>query len=444
PSSASSSRIDPYYFGESPSPSDFPRTPAKEIDRAALVGVGELATPRYGKDNGTDVYQEVNVNDSSGTRDSDSPSGWTIEAIDGEMSEKEDLPDFKQSLRSPPSMTEESGGEEILYPRKSRQTDLSPPALPDQNPAISSPPSAFNQAPRRARKRTSDEFELDQTGSLVSKRATSVSVKEKHKEDIKSSARKHRSLTATSITGISPREHGRSKDRRRESLAPVERHHSRQGSTSSNPSESVHSRRVQNTDFSHLPPSPSSSAIQQFLRTPSNGPAPAPHSPPLNSASSKELGHPSPNVAHSLLRGTQEGWSGMDDEATAEALRKLDGLSGKTARARASLGSLHRQSSQSRPGTPGSKSGSQWEGIEGGKRRETRDSAISVKEKEPAQRPSIGMAILGDNGEAAAGSAQSSDEHQQMNEKTPKKTGTSSARSSFTPKRGSASSATIA
>ncbi|KAL0578420.1 serine/threonine protein kinase, CMGC, dual-specificity [Marasmius crinis-equi] len=462
-SSASSSRIDPYYFGESPSPSDFPRTPAKEIDRAALVGVGELATPRYVKEDRPDVFQDVDVNESGGTRDSDSPSGWTIEAIDGEMSEKEDLPDVKQPLRSRPSMTEESGGEEILYPRKSKQSEPSPPLPSDSSAAVSSPPSAFNQAPRRARKRTSDEFELDQTGSLVSKRATSISVKDKPKEDLKSSARKHRSLTATSISGLSPREHGKAKERRRESLGlnlssssksvsssssrgPLERRHSRQSSTSSNPQDSVHSRRVQNTDFSHLPPSPSSSSIQQFIRTTSNGPT-TPHTPPTNSPPSKELGHPSSNVAHSLLRGTQEGWSVMDDEATAEALRKLDGLSGKTARARASVGSFHRQSSQSRPGTPGNKSVHQWEGVEGsGKRRETRDSAISVKEQEPAQRPTIGMAILGDNGETSAGSAVSSDEQRQQVtvEKTPKKTGASSARSSFTPKRGSASSATIA
>ncbi|KAJ8078410.1 serine/threonine protein kinase, CMGC, dual-specificity [Marasmius tenuissimus] len=460
PSSASSSRIDPYYFGESPSPSDFPRTPAKEIDRAALVGVGELATPRYVKENSSDSFLEADVNESGGTRDSDSPSGWTIEAIDGELSEKEDLPDVKQPLRTRPSMTEESGGEEILYPRKSKRGEPAPPVPSDPNEAVSSPPSSFSQAPRRARKRTSDEFELDQTGSLVSRRATTNSAKEKPKEDIKSSARKHRSLTATGMSGLSPREQGKGKERRRESLGlnlssssknvssssrgPVERHHSRQSSTSSNPQDPVHLRRVQNTDFSHLPPSPSSSSIQQFIRTASNGPAP--QSPPLNSPPLKE-GHSSANVAHSLLRGTQEGWLDMSDDQTVEALRKIDGMVGKTARARASVGSFHRQSSQSRPGTPGKKSGSEWEGIEGSaKRREGRDSAISVKEREPTQRPTIGMAILGDNGEGTAGSAVSSDEQRQQVtvEKTPKKTGASSARSSFTPKRGSASSATIA
>ncbi|KAK7043784.1 serine/threonine protein kinase, CMGC, dual-specificity [Paramarasmius palmivorus] len=455
--SSSSSRIDPYYFGESPSPLDLPTTPAKEIDRAALVGVGELATPRYARDSQPESPQINDVNDSTGTRDSDSPSGWTIEAIDGELSEKEDLSDVKHALRSRPSMTEESGGEEILYPRKSKPTEL-PPSIPsDPNVALSSPPSSFNQAPRRARKRTSDEFELDQTGSLVSKRATSMSAKDKPKDETRPSARKHRSFTASSVTN--PSREAKGKERRRESLgltlsssssrhlssssrAP-ERHHSRQSSSSSNHADPHHSRRVQASDFSHLPPSPSTSSIQQFLRT--TGSATSPHTPPLTSPSSKELSHPSSHVAHSLLRGTQEGWSGMDDEATAEALRKLDGLTGKSARARASVGSFGRPGSSSRPSTP-AKSTSQWEGIEGStKRKETRDSAISVKEKEPLQKPSIGMAMLSDT-EGAQGSAVSSDElpPQMTAEKTPKKTGSSSARTSFTPKRGSASSATIA
>jgi hypothetical protein len=68
----------------------------------------------------------------------------------------------------------------------------------------------------------------------------------------------------------------------------------------------------------------------------------------------------------SLLRGTQEGWSGLDDDAHADALRKLDGLSMKTARARASVGSFGRPSSMSRPGTPvgtASRSGVRWEGV---------------------------------------------------------------------------------
>ena len=53
--------------------------------------------------------------------------------------------------------------------------------------------------------------------------------------------------------------------------------------------------------------------------------------------SSPDALHPSPNVVHSLLHGTQEGWSGLDDEAAEEALHKLDGISSKSIRTRASI-----------------------------------------------------------------------------------------------------------
>ncbi|KAG8729759.1 hypothetical protein FRC10_003474 [Ceratobasidium sp. 414] len=88
-------------------------------------------------------------------------------------------------------------------------------------------------------------------------------------------------------------------------------------------------------DFSHLPPSPSTSSIQHFMKHGVN--VPAPGTPPLPSH------HSSPSVAHSLLRGTQKGWAVLGDSSTAEALRKLDGLSGR--------------GSGSRPTTPGQKTG---------------------------------------------------------------------------------------
>jgi hypothetical protein len=112
----------------------------------------------------------------------------------------------------------------------------------------------------------------------------------------------------------------------------------------------AHSRRVHTTDFSHLPPSPSTTFIQHILRH--AGSATSTTNPPLRPSSShKDMAQPqgqplpysSPSVAHSLLRGTQEGWSGLDDDAHADALRKLDGLSMKTARARASVGRICRR-----------------------------------------------------------------------------------------------------
>ncbi|KAG9086822.1 hypothetical protein FRC06_002863 [Ceratobasidium sp. 370] len=61
-------------------------------------------------------------------------------------------------------------------------------------------------------------------------------------------------------------------------------------------------------------------SIQHLMNHSAN--APALGTPPLPSH------HSSPLVAHSLLRGTQEGWATLKDSSTAEALQKLDGLSG--------------------------------------------------------------------------------------------------------------------
>ncbi|KAJ6611802.1 hypothetical protein B0H10DRAFT_2055222 [Mycena sp. CBHHK59/15] len=485
-SASATSSLDPYYFGLSDSPVpplptgsiylsttpeqhhhiSEPVTPARDpamIDRRGLVGVGELTTPRWTRaahnkeDTITPVLDPLGESfEDVGPEDlqPDAPdSPWTIEAVDGEMSEREELSD-----RS--SVTEESGGEEILYPRKLNgpAPDLPAPFKPSEEPSPSVLPgesdpssahalppldlSSSEAQPRRAKKRTSDEFELDQSGTL-----------DKPKDD-KTGVRKHRSLNVGSPN--------KAKERRRESAgltlssslkptpspAKVLERHSRQASTSSSSSNHAdNTRRVHTTDFSHLPPSPSSSSILTFLKHPGPGVS---QTPPLVSSASRDLpqAHPSPNVAHSLLRGTQEGWSGMDDEATAEALRKLDGLSGKSARARASVASFTR-SSGSRPGTP-AKSGTQWEGIGPVEpiRRASGTSRDSTggKDRSPIALglPSEGPVDSGD----LIGSAISSDEQpfsaSTTSEKTPKKAGTASARSSFTPKRGSTSSTTYA
>ncbi|KAF8078194.1 CMGC/DYRK/DYRK2 protein kinase [Lyophyllum atratum] len=468
-----------------------PVTPARDpaaIDRRGLVGVGELATPRWTRaesqeeepprpDTATEVdeYEVVVPEDVQGD-EPDSP--WTIEAVDGETSEREDPMDVKpppRPLRSKPSIADESGGEEILYPRKFTAPVPDLPARPQvdtaaqesQPPASesnaseadppSSPPSAFVSSVRKAKKRTSGEFEMDQFGTLVSKQRA-VNAHPGKAKDEKASVRKHRSLNVNTIS--SPRD-AKGKERRRESVgltinssiksppAKMPERHVRQTSASSSSNADSHPpRRAHTTDFSHLPPSPSSSSIQQFLRHPTT--SGSSHTPPLH----KENTHNSPNVAHSLLRGTQEGWSGLDDEATAEALRKLDGLSGKTARTRASVGSFVRSSSSSRPGTPAGKSGGQWEGVgasDSGKPKRSsgniRDSVSAVKEREPRQSIGLGLAItdaLGGNSDLI-GTAISSDELSGATpgtEKTPKKAGTASTRSSFTPKRGSTSSTT--
>ena len=126
---SSTSSLDPYYFGAQ-SPSDSPSqhttipsvtpetrtrsdasplTPARDpanIDRNGLVGVGELATPRWGKllrraqenhddddDSPLDVLQEEdNAEVVAPNVEPDSPdSPWTIEAVDGELDDQDQV-----------------------------------------------------------------------------------------------------------------------------------------------------------------------------------------------------------------------------------------------------------------------------------------------------------------------------------------------------------------
>ncbi|KAF8436918.1 hypothetical protein L210DRAFT_3631914 [Boletus edulis BED1] len=533
---SSTSSLDPYYFGaqsssnspvqESPLQSvtpetrihndSSPRTPARDpanIDRNGLVGVGELATPRWGKlirraqenppdddDNAVLCEEEVVISDV----EPDGPdSPWTIEAVDGELEDQDqrDVQPLTRTIRPRRSTADESGGEEILYPRQPHGSDLlhpfdcvkpsspeppSPivPPLPTEQSLLSdvssSPPSSFTPLTplRKAKKRTSDEFEMDHPGSLVAKpkdRSQPVS-----KEEKASSLRKHRSTASTASTSSA---RDRARERRRESVATSAKStlvapsnestpiaipprmdreratHARQlsaGDSSSGPDPAsvAHTRRVHTTDFSHLPPSPSTTSIHQFLKHAGRGTTP-PHRP--SSSSNKDTSHSlaSSNVAHSLLRGTQEGWSSMDDDAHAETLRKLDGLSGKTARARASVGSLSR-ASVSRPGTPGSTTGRpgvHWEGVgnEGGKI-SRRGSAKEKERKEESRHPTSGLGISGASGdlvtqdvhEARVGAITSGDEYHSSSgpEKPSKKHTSIGARLSFTPKRGSASSTT--
>lgn len=490
-STSATSSLDPYYFSvHSPSNSPIPplpdppnlsRTPEtrpathdpvtphrdpSKIDRRVLHGLGELATPRWTRtvasrdDDARGLDQdELDLPLPEEPEEIDSDSPWTIEAIDGEEDEERDEPsEFKpipRMIRARPSVTEESGGEEILYPRTqfSRSLTLTHPALQNLPLVNDLPPIAFAPSLNKARKRTSDEFERDQAGSLIAKhqRTPSGSVLDGVKEE-RASARKHRSLGV----GLPSSSKDRPRERRKDSISTSgslarERHsrHTSASSSSSSHGEQLHSRRVHPNDFSHLPPSPSTSSIQQFLRhVGSNGAVGA----SASVASHKETpNHNTPNVAHSLLRGTQEGWSDLDDQATAEALRKLDGLSSKSGtRVRLSVGSLR----SSRPSTP-AKSGQQWEGMgsDSGKtsRRSSthiRDSTSSTKDKDQtpsAHRQGVGLGDFVDTSEQAGSVFGSSDETQlssPVQDKPPIKKSSASTRLSYTAKRGSASSTT--
>ncbi|KAG6811482.1 hypothetical protein H0H92_007174, partial [Tricholoma furcatifolium] len=518
-STSVTSTLDPYYFGiRSPTDSPVPPlptapiglsttpelrniiepvTPARDpaaIDRRGLVGVGELATPRWTRSEDQQPVppvpetpkevEEYEVVPPADVEEDVPDSPWTIEAVDGELSEKEDASHPPQilviddhplprPLRTKPSIADESGGEEILYPRQpsapisephvqpqvaSQDLDIQPSvdAKPSESDAPSSPPSAYGSASvRKAKKRTSGEFEMDQFGTMVSKQPAPSQTS----KDEKSSVRKHRSLNAGTSSSTSRDLKGR--ERRRDSIGltinsslkspptKTERQ-SRHASTGSSGGEFHSQRRIHTADFSRLPPSPSSSSIQQFLRHP---PVSATSNTPPLPKDPRETTHSIPNVGHSLLRGTQqEGWFVQGNEAAFAAMQKLDGLSGKTPRSRASVGSFVRSSSSSRPGTPAGKSGSQWEGVgivgtgnaPGGV---SKDAVSAVKEREPRQSIGLGIALTDafEGSNDLIGTALSSDEFSggvAGIEKTPKKAGTSSARSSFTPKRGSTSSTT--
>lgn len=316
-------------------------------------------------------------------------------------------------------------------------------------------PTAYVQPGQRPRKRTSDEFALDQAGVISPKHASSSTSSPQDQDKV----RRHRSLGVGLPSSISsPGRDKNAKDRRRDTLS-VNVRHSRQISASSSSSShgdanaSHHSRRLHASDYSHLPPSPGTSSIQQFLRQGSGGSTAA--SPMANS--SKELpAQASANVAHSLLRGTQEGWSDLDDQATVEALRKLDGISGRSARARSSIGGHSRVGSASRPSTPAKASSGQWEGVEG--RRSSRilstgNGSVSGKDRMSKdqgapQAQSVGLGLgFGD----PAAEAERGEDLALLKDDLPlqglaspdkplKKHGSLSKRGSFTPKRGSASS----
>lgn len=313
-------------------------------------------------------------------------------------------------------------------------------------PIATSPPSAFASPMHKARKRTSEEFELDNTGTLISKHASeSTSPRDKDKTTV----RRHRSLGVGVPSSITPRD--KTKDRRRDTLSVNVKQHARQpsaGSSSSSHGEVASSRRVHTSDFSHLPPSPSSSSIQQFLRHTSNG---STASSPLHNAQ-----RDSHNVAHSLLRGTQEGWSDLDDQATAEALRKLDGLSGRSARVRSSIGGHSRVGSSSRPNTPQKTSSGQWEGVPSSENRRSSKristhAGLSSREKErPKEQGTpqhgIGLGIIEATPEKdqTAVSNEPAQYSSPSPDKSAKKHGSTNTRHSFTPKRSSASSTTYA
>ncbi|CCA70214.1 hypothetical protein PIIN_04153 [Serendipita indica DSM 11827] len=428
-------------------PAQEPKTPATHpgsIDRAGLVGVGDLTTPRW--TSRTDAssrnhpwrsldFDLVPPKEDSEPlapqgaqeqdNDVDRSSPWTIEAVD--ESDTNEMPSYivpspppVPPAMAPPSPApkftdpagefralrarrsveenpgEKSAGEEILYPRtvsKSRPgTEPSTPmVLSDaaksstsgrghlsarearRSPTLTSGGTpASSSTPHRHRKRPSEE--ISPSGSTGRANGSSSSSKDE------TSVRRHRSLGVAPPGGSPVIGREKAKERRRQDVAnsmispsrghsskdsiSKERHVRRSSasaaSTSSPPSqETTFNKRAH--DFSHLPPSPSSTTLQHILK----------------STTVNHTGTPSPLPTHATVPS-------LDDSATAEALRKLDGISGKNLRARSSVISVASKSS-SRPGTPGSKTGhGQWEGVEAPPLTKRRSVGANLRDATPA------------------------------------------------------------
>ncbi|KAF8198582.1 hypothetical protein BJ912DRAFT_1140121 [Pholiota molesta] len=327
-------------------------------------GVGERARPRWTPDNRIVIlhglrsdpkikeYNRVSV-------DMEPDTSWTIEAVDSEMSGKEE--DRTPGARS--AVIDESDREEILYPRNLGATPLKPqsdflitsshdtpkrPLMPEiQHSTPSS--SAFSQQTRSARNHPYGDFELAQSGSRSSMQRVGLtpSTTDNAKDD-KASARKHGHYNGNTPSPLD----GKENERRRQGASSTtnalksrlfpgnipERHAMRTStsSSSSNVGDGYHARRVHTPDLSYLPVSPSPSpAIKQHPPLTPNTPTaqlPSSPQPPHN----PHKANSPPNAPHVPLRGggAQEGWSSLDDVATAEALRKLDRRVGQRARAR--------------------------------------------------------------------------------------------------------------
>ena len=291
------------------------------------------------------------------------------------------------------STTEESGGEEILYKPPISRAKLGPklpqppqaivesqgysnlPALANVTISLapatnerpisfssmpSSPPSSFQSqpVPHKAKKRTSDEFERDQFGILISK-TTGLSL-----HGAAGSDKEERTSGRHRGAGVgSPSLRDRHRDRRRTdstgmAIGSIGRSgrsasgHSQQGSTSS-----IETRRIFSSDFG---PQPSASSVASTRLRHTETATGNTSGEGETQQRSQPAQHPSPSVAHSLLRGTQEGWSGLDDATTAEALRKLDGIPARSLRGRSSFGSSRQNSRAGTPASRGAAAG--WEG----------------------------------------------------------------------------------
>lgn len=427
-------------------------------------------------------------------KDIDSPidedergSPWTIEAVDGDLEEERDkvhtlscpsaefltftqtvllqaldLIHVAPKLRTRSSAADESGGEEILYPRQTTQVPISTRTtndvalLEEEGNGSSSASSthlsaymsrkSFLSPARKAHKRSSDDFAMGQGDSGPG----SGSEKPASQTPVIAAPGSH-----TTISNVP----GRVKDRKRERqseiglLATSSSRTGRPRPQSANMASLAHDdvrhhRRGLSSRESSIPKSPTRSTSNLALAKTKSS-LTTHHVGSTTSVHKEKDALNSPRVAHSLLRGTQEGWSGMDDEATAEALRKLDGVSGKSMKARASISSIGRISMHSRPATPGTSKNAQiharGESEASVGEHRINDvgvaSSIATKDMEKPDKDSHTLAPATALSDVESNRIGSGDEQPSANlDKEAKKTSTYGLPINFTAKRGSVSS----
>lgn len=433
--------------------SSFPMTPdppsPSNIDRRGLVGVGELATPRWAHTPGPGVnWSQPHAWQDPTGRSEAGPSSWDYSALErnrswGELA-TEALGDAQASTAGVTRLgTSESlalgqhardistksakstglgiNGQGVAEPESS--TRIQPSMLSsydlkrdrsnqENDPAQVSPltsmdtaSSPFHQhaefrktyaagmlattegtttasstSPRTHRKRPSEQSNLSQ--NMATPPASSS--KDKNGHDLDSWERRESEVITTPLSAESPKPSPTTPTSVEGRKSRERRHSSSKPSTPSSPGHDIVRQFSASHDFSHLPPSPSSSSIQRFIRqsSVSNLTAAAaatvpavPAMPNLPQGSLSVTQAPplpvTPPAEESRRQSTRSTTSPaypfpkkMDAE-TIEALRRLDGLgrspssatknSARSGRTRTSSSAADDSNSiRSRPGTPSS------------------------------------------------------------------------------------------
>ncbi|WVF67252.1 hypothetical protein IAT40_002000 [Kwoniella sp. CBS 6097] len=324
----SSISIDSYYQNNHPSISPLGVSPEQpdpsNIDRGALIGVGELATPRWGA---STQHQHMRT-----------PSmPFSLEAVG--------------PVPTPSERWTQSQQEGVGLGIDNRSISQTPPRPPTKSPARSTSSTA-----KREEAYSFGDFHFD--SSMEAAIAATLAMPSEPKEKPMPVS------TASPASSISPgsarsRIYARRQERAEAAAASIPQplsadsqtfgHRAGRDSRKTPPNPSRHSsgdilKQFAVKDFSHLPPSPSSASINQFLK--GSGSTHNFSSTPPASASTSQF-----STSKLQRSDSQKLRSVASNPKMDEALRKLDGLGGTPGRKRNKT-STSASTVASRPGTP--------------------------------------------------------------------------------------------